>query len=262
MSYNQPATPSQPLQFGLAKLLQFVTVAALWCAAAVVRESVVIGMAYTVVVVVVTWTVVGRWAVSLSPRSCRRVLAGTTTLLVAGGFGVTVLVDDAEYFPRVFMLTGLAVVVPWVGMQEGLAWGVIPGLAGNGLLLLLIYLFWLAIFGGWDRMSAREGQQRLAWSFSILLAVLALPILLSVLGGCYAFQEHGDVNEIHHLWLHCILHVGMLVAAGAIIVLLQRHARRSTGPSPRWLKLVTWGYLCCYTVLCQVALFPVHFYIP
>lgn len=260
-SSKEPTLP-QPIQFGVAKLIQFVTVAALWCAAGIVCENVVIGMAYTVVVAAGTWTVVGRWAVRLSPRACRHVLAGATTLLVAGGLGVTVLVGDADYFPIVFMVTGLAAFAPWAGMELGVGWGVIAGLAGNALLLLLIYLFWLAVFGSWDRLSAGSNQRRLASSFSALLVLLALPIMLSVLGGCYTFREHGDLNEIHHLWLHCVIHFGMLIAAVVNVGLLQHHAQRSTDPPPNWLKLLTWGHLCFYAVLLQVALFPIQFYIP
>ena len=251
-----------PIQFGLAKLLQVMTVAALWCAAGVVRENVVLGTVYSVVVVAATWIVVGRWAVLLSPSVCRRVLAGTTTLLVAGGLGVTALVGDDEYFPIVWMLTGLLAVLPWSAVQLGVAWGVAIGVACDALFLLLIYFVWLAVYGSWDRLSARPDQRRLMWSFGTLLALLALPILLSVLGGCYLFRGHGDLNEIHHLWLHCLIHVGILIAAVANVVLLQRHARRSTGPPPNWLKLVTWGYLCLYAVLLQVALFPIELYIP
>ena len=56
--------------------------------------------------------------------------------------------------------------------------------------------------------------------------------------------------------------VAMLVAAGLNIGLLQWHARRSTGPPRNRLKLLIFGYLCLYAVLCQVALFPINFYIP
>jgi len=257
------AARHEPVQFGLAKLIQFVTVAALWCAAAIVRENVLIGMAYTVVVVAATWTVVGRWAVCLSPKACRRVLAGTTTLLVVGGLGVTVLVDDADYFPLVWMLTGILSAWPFLVMSEtGVAWWIIAGIAWGALALLIIYFVWLVVFGIWDRMSVRPNQRRLAWSFSTLLVLLALPILYSILGGCYSFQGHGGKDGFHHHWLHCVLHVGMLIAAGVNATLLQRHARRSTAPPPNWLKLVTWGYLCLYAVLLQVALFPIEFYIP
>jgi len=246
--------PNPPIQFGLGKLLQFLMVAALWCAAAIVPENASAGMAYTVVVVAATWTVVGRWTVRLSPVACRRVLAATTTLLVAGGFGVTMLLVEDRYTPLVLLKTGIFGFMPCRIMEaEGRA-----VLAGNVLLLaLIIYCFWNAVFGCWDRLVARRKQGSLAWSFSTLLVLLALPILLSVMGGCYAFRGHGD-----HLWLHCVIHVGLLIAAGVIVALLLRHVRPSSTPPPNWLKLVTWGYLCFYAVLLYVALFPINFYIP
>ncbi|MDA1051401.1 MAG: hypothetical protein O3C40_13095 [Planctomycetota bacterium] len=255
-------TRPQPIQFGLAKLIQFMTVAALWCGAAIVRDNVVLGMAYSVVVVAATWIVVGRWAATLSPVMCRRVLAATTTLLVAGGFGVTALVEDETYFPLVWMLTALVAALPWTLMEFGVVWGVVAGIACDALLLLLIYSVWLAVFRSWDRFSARPDQRRLARSFSLQLVLLALPVGLSILCGCYAFHEHTGALDMHHLWLHCIIHIAMVAAACWIVVLLQRHARRSTDPPPNWLKLVTWGYLCYYAVLLQVALFPINFYIP
>lgn len=51
-------------------------------------------------------------------------------------------------------------------------------------------------------------------------------------------------------------------AAGLNVMFLQRHARQSTAPAPDWLKLMSWGYLCCYAVLLQIALFPISFYVP
>ena len=42
------AKSRQPVQFGLSKLLQVVSVAAIWCAAGVVRGSVTLAVAYVV----------------------------------------------------------------------------------------------------------------------------------------------------------------------------------------------------------------------
>ena len=39
-----PDMQRQPLQFGLAKFIQFLTVAGLWCGVAIVREDVAIGL--------------------------------------------------------------------------------------------------------------------------------------------------------------------------------------------------------------------------
>jgi hypothetical protein len=260
------STEHTPIQFGLGRLLQFVTIASLWCAIAIVRDNVVLGMAYTVVVVAATWIIAGRWAVTLSRNNCRRVLAGTTALLVAGGAGVTILVEDEDHFPIVWMLTGLLAALPWMVTNLDTVFRILVGVACNILFLLIIYRFWLAVFGSWDRLSERPDQRYLAKIFSILLSILglplALPILFSILGGFDADREYGDVNAIHHHWLHYVVHVGMLLAAGLNIWLLQRHARRSTDSPPDWLKLVTWGYLCAYAVLLQVALFPVEIYIP
>jgi hypothetical protein len=233
-------------------------VAALWCGAVIVRGNVLLGMAYTVVVVAATWTVVGRWAVGLSPAACRRVLAATTTLLVAGGFGVTMLVGDGSYLPEAILTTAELAFLP----SRSMGFGVGLIVVNAALLLFLIYCFWLAAFGCWDWLGARQNQRRLAWSFSTLLVLLPLPILLSVLGGCYAFRGHGDPRSDHHLWLHCVIHVGMLITPGVIVALLQRHGWQSSTPPPNWLKLVTWGYLCFYAVLLYVALFPINFYIP
>ncbi|MDA1051422.1 MAG: hypothetical protein O3C40_13200 [Planctomycetota bacterium] len=257
MSTREPIPRPQPIQFGLAKLIQFMTVAALWCAVAVVRGSVLVGMAYTIVVVVTTWTVVGWWAVRLSSIACRRVLAATAAMLVVGGFWVTVLLGDLDYLPLVSVLTGFLVALPlMMGDRSvaGIIWGV--------LALFPMYGVWLAVFRTWDRMSVRLNQRRLAWSFSTLVVLLALPLAYSILGGCYTFQGHGDKNGFHHHWLHCVIHVGILIAAGANVVLLQRHTRRSTAPPPNWLKLVTWGFLCLYAVLLQVALFTIEFAVP
>lgn len=224
--------------------------------------QVLLGMAYTVVVVAATWTVVGRWAVRLSPVACRSVLGATTTLLVAGGFGVTAFVHEDHYLPLVFFMTlGLAG-MPWWFMESGVG-QIVAGLAGNVLLLFLIYYFWRAVFGCWDRLVERRKQDRLASWFSTLLVLLALPLLLSVMGGCYAFCGHGAPGSFfHHLWLHCVIHAGMLIAAGVIVALLNRYVWQSSTPPPNWLKLVTWGYLCLYAVLLQVALLPIEFYIP
>jgi hypothetical protein len=259
-------TERQPFQFGLSKLLQLVTVAASWCSAGVVRENVTLAMAYAVGTTCVTWIVVGRWAVTLSPRTCRRVLAITTALLVAGGAGVTVLVDDTEFFPLVWMATALVTALPAGFLMESgdnRVLAIVVAIASGLLMLLIISLFWNCVFWCWDRMSTRPRLGALAWSFSILLGMLCLPLLLSVSGGCYTFAGHGKGrSEVHHVWLHCVIHVGMLAAAGTIIGVLQRHARHATGPPPNWLKLLTLGYLCLYAVLCQVALFPINFYIP
>jgi len=74
---------------------------------------------------------------------------------------------------------------------------------------------------------------------------------------------HGAPGSFfHHLWLHCVIHVGLLIAAGVIVGLLQHCVWQSSTPPPNGLKLVTWGYLCFYAVLLQVALFPFEFYIP
>jgi len=155
MSDNEQLTPTQPFQFGLAKLIQFVTIAALWCAAAIVRENVVLGLAYTVVTVAATWTVVGRWAVGLSPKACRRVLAAATTLLVAGGVGVTVLVENEEYFPLVWMLTALLVAFPLVMMDVGVAWGIVASIICDALALFLVCLCgWRSSEVGIDSVSA------------------------------------------------------------------------------------------------------------
>jgi hypothetical protein len=253
---------NRPVQFGVGQLMQFITVAALWCGAVMVRGNLVLGLAFAVVVFLVTWFIVGRWAVRLRPVACRRVLAGTTTLLVGGGLGVSILVQDDKHFPLVWMLTGLLAMLPWILMEIHAAFGVVTGIAGNLLLLVVIYYFWLGVFGAWDRLSARSDQGRLAGTFGVLIVLLALPLFISITGGCYAFREHGDINEIHHLWLHCVIHVGMFVAGAALVTILVRHALQFTVPPSNWLKLLTWGYLSLYAVLLQVALFPIHFYIP
>jgi len=248
----------QPVQFGLSKLIQFVTVAALWCSAGIVREHVTLGLPYTVVTAIVTWTVVGRWAVGLSPKWGRRVLAFTTSLLVAGGMGVTALVNDDAYLPVACLLTAMVVILP-AELLRGLlgeTLRVSSVVVSAALMFLIVYLVWVLIFRIWDHWSSRSTPHRLVWSFSVLLALLALPLVLSVLGGCYTFSGHSVT--FHHEWLHCVLHAGMLVAAGVIVALLQ-HARQSAEPPPNSLKLLTLGYLCLYAVLLQVGLFPVDF---
>ena len=126
--------------------------------------------------------------------------------------------------------------------------------------LVLLYLVWLWVYRTWDHWSSRPTPHRLVWSFSVLLSLLALPFVKSVVDGCYTLSGHR--GTFHHEWLHCVLHAGMLIAAGVIAALLQRHARNSAAPPPNWLKLLTLGYLCFYAVLLQVALFPVDFSSP
>ena len=260
---NSVAQSRQPVQFSLSKLLQVMSVAAMWCAAGVVRGSVLLAVAYALVTAIATWIVVGRWAVSLSPKACRRVLAGTTTLLVAGGLGVTLLVESDQHMPLLWLPTAMLAALPFAMMHVEGGWGIAAAIAWGALSLFLVYFIWLAIFHGWDRLSDRSNQRRLSGWFSGLIMLLALPLLFAVFNGCYTFSGHGqEPGEIRHLWIHCVVHVGMLAAAAFIVVKLRQHARLGTTPPSNWLKLVTLGYLCLYAVLLQVALFPIHFYIP
>lgn len=258
-----PKGKRQPFQIGLSQLLQFLTVAALWCSAGVVRGNVTIGMFYTVGTVLATWIVIGRWAFRLSPRTSKRVLAATTALLVIGGSGVTVLVDDWNYYPLVFLLAALVALIPVELVYQA---SPVAGIALGGLsvllLLAIVYYFWLAVYGAWDRWSERPTHRQLILFFTAFLFVLALPLLPVIFSGCYMCRGHGEGMETKHVWLHCVLHISMLVTAGAIIGLLQLQLRHATGPPPSWLKLLTLGYLCLYAVLLQVGLFPVNFYIP
>ena len=252
------------MQFGLAQLLQFVTVTAIWCSVAIVQDKLVFGMAFVLVMVPLTWFIIGRWAVGLSTKNCRRVLAATATAMIVGGFFVTVFVVDEGYVPLVWMLTALCSGLgPW---GAGLA----TRLALILFLLLVSYFFWLAVFGLWDwtehfaYTSARD-QGPVASNFTILIAILALPVLIVILfGGCYSFRGHGEgPNQMHHVAAHCVMHVGTVLSAIAVIVCMNVVCRRCTlDVSPDWLKLLVWGYLCLYAVLLQVALFPFNFYMP
>lgn len=265
-----PKEKRQPFQIGLSQLFQLVTVAALWCSVGVTRENVTLGIICVVGAVLATWIVVGRWAVTLSPRASKRILAATTTLLVVVGCGITAYSglelyfssSTEDYFPLVCLLTAFS----WISLtslayEAGPAVGFSVGVLTVLLPLAIVYCFWSAVFGAWDRWSERPTLRLLVWSFTVFLVLLALPLLPVIFSGCYMCSGHGEGMETKHLWIHCVLHFGMLVTAGAIIGLLQIQAFRATSP-PSWLKLLTLGYLCLYAVLLQVALFPINFYIP
>ncbi len=100
--------------------------------------------------------------------------------------------------------------------------------------------------------------------FSIPIVLLTFPVVVVVLvGGRLLLRGHGEgPNEIHHLPIHCVIHLATAPAAIPIVACLNWVCRTSSDPPPNWLKLLIWGYLCFYAVLLQVALFPIEVYIP
>ena len=131
-------------------------------------------------------------------------------------------------------------------------------------MLLITFCVWLLIYRAWgwfgqDAYAATPSQSFPTVIFSALIALLAVPILVVVvIGDCYTLSGHGEGRETLHVWLHCVPHLGMLVAAVINVGLLLRHAR-SPGPLPNWLRLLSLGYLSLYAVLLEVALFPINF---
>ena len=254
-------TASRPRgQFKIATLMQIVTLVAVWCSAAMLDESLTHGIILVFVIVPITWAIVGKWSLALAPNWGRRLMAVLATGLVAAGLGITALVGDLDYIPVAsFLVVFLGVLWPWQISP-------LLGIAVNAFVFYLGYTFWIWVFRSWDWLanfsytSGRRNQSSVATFASFLVGFSALPAIAVVaLGRCYQFQGHLDrPSGTSHLPIHCAVHVAMIVIAAMVLVVLNRACLSSCEVPKPWVKLMVWGYVCLYSVLLMVALFPVE----
>jgi hypothetical protein len=263
ISKNEPESsavaPRRPIQFGLGNLLQLITVAALWCGVFVVRDNYPLAVGLATLTTIATWVVVGRWAVNLSPRACRHVLAATTATMAAAGIVLSELRTPVVWpvqMPIAVMLTRLLVFLMAVRDLAS------PGLRPTAfvaiecvLVLSITYGVCWPLFAVWDQLSSRSNRRLLAILYSIVLAVMCMPVALYVLVGVDEWMRYGLFHAFAlELWVLELLHVVMLLVAVIAIGSLAWHALRGTAAPPNWLKLLTWGCIGLYGVMLFVAL--------
>lgn len=242
---------------GFVSLLSMTTLISGWWEFAIVN---------LVIVSIVVWIVLYWLLGGVSEKTHRRVFAVTASIMAGAGFVLLLATaGGGAHVPLVWFAE--AMLCSWVSEIVGTLMPQWMSVGFAALLLLVIhYAVWLGVFKSWSSMesfvysSPHRNQQPLASAYSLLMAVLMLPVAVVVLTqGCCWFSGHRMGRVIIHLPCHCIAHVSVLVLGLAVITCLNVVCRKTINPAPDWLKMLVWGYLCLYSVLAQTVLFPIVF---
>lgn len=251
--------PAPRFQFRLVTALEVLFAGGLWCAAFSGTPNLPRGIVLVTIAFAVTWGLAGLWTSRLSDRARRWMLACIAGLSAIAALVIWLRSSESDHAPAVLLILDFEVYEPLMSLLGKPAipdWVFLPVSIGWPFCALL------GLFALWDAMARRGWVRPLAWTFSTILVLFALPLFADVLGGCYQLRDANGSEGTNHTPWHCLVHLGMLAIAPVLVGLLLSCCWRKAQPPSGWLKRAVWGYLSGYLVLAHIALFPMHFYFP